>query len=133
MRSYQALHPTEQVPGPPDSVQTLLLAGGTAQAFDWPTSTGGAAADADAAEAHIVRFTGITTGGGTFNFHVALNSTHAELPSSGSSVTTGTTAGSTANSLPVISERTYQIPRWSTGWSAIARSSGYVIAEIWRM
>jgi hypothetical protein len=25
-----------------------------------------------------------------------------------------------------------QIPSWSTGWSAIARTSGYVMAEVWR-
>lgn len=131
MRAYAALSPTDLIPQPPDTVQTLLLAAGTGQSLDWFTSTG-AVGSAPLAGAHLVRFTGISTAGVTLNFHVALWSTHALLPSSGTSITTGTTAGSTANSLPVLGERTFQIPAQSTGWSAIARTSGYVIAEVWR-
>ncbi|MGH6629016.1 MAG: hypothetical protein ACREB3_04720, partial [Burkholderiales bacterium] len=73
MRAYQALHPTDLIPMPPDTVQTLLLAGGTGQSFDWAGST----ISASAASAHIVRFTGMSSAGATLNFHVNLISTHA--------------------------------------------------------
>jgi hypothetical protein len=62
---------------------------------------------------------------------VNLVSTHAAAPSSGSSNTTGTTAGSTGNNLPVMGTRTLQIPAWSTGFSVAALSSGYIMAEVW--
>ena len=128
MRAYSALNPIDQIPLPPDTVQTLLLAGGTGQAFDWANSTVGSSD----ARAQIVRFTGVSTAGATLNFHVNLISTHAALPSSGTSITTGTTVGSTGNTMLVLGEGVYQIPPWSTGFSAIARTSGYVIADVWR-
>lgn len=128
MRSYSALHPTEQIPIAPDTVQTLLLGASAGQAMDWANSTVGSSA----AQAQLVRFTGYTTGGASFNFQVNLVSTHAVTPSSGTSITTGTSVGSTGNSMTVLGERTYQIPGHSTGWSAVAITSGYVIAEVWR-
>ena len=128
MRSYSALNPIDQIPSPPDTVQTLLLAGGTAQSMDWANSSVGSSD----ARAQLVRFTGVTTGGAQFNFHVNLVSTHVVSPTSGTSITTGTSVGSTGNSLTVLGERTYQIPPWSTGFSAIGITSGYVIAEVWR-
>jgi hypothetical protein len=125
MKSYTAL--TNTIPRPPDTTQTLLLAGGTAQAMDWAGSTIGSTA----VRANIVRFTGVSSAGVTLNFHVNVISTHAALPTSGTAITTGTTVGSTGNSLPVLGQGSYLIPSFSTGWSAIARTSGYVIAEIW--
>jgi hypothetical protein len=130
MRAYGALSPIDQISLPPDTVHTILLAGGTAQSRDWESSA--SSAGAAAVGAHLVRFSGISTAGVTLNFHANMISTHVVLPTSGTSITTGTTAGSTGNSLPVLGERTLQIPSWSTGWSVIARSSGYVLAEIWR-
>lgn len=121
MRAYAALHPTDQTPLPPDTVQTLLIAGSSGQAMDWTSTL-----------SQLVRFTGLTTGNAQLNFMVNLVSTHAAVPSSGSSVTTGTTAGSTGNNLPVLGSRTFQVPAWSTGFSVAALSSGYVIAEVWR-
>lgn len=132
MRTYAALNPIDQIPGTPDVVQTLLLAAGAPQALDWPNSTGGAATAASSAGAQLVRFTAVTTGMAMMLAMVNLVSTHAQVPTSGTSATTGTTAGSTGNSLPVLGERTYQIPSWSTGWSAAGPVAGYVIAEIWR-
>jgi len=129
MRAYGALSPTDLIPQPPDTVHTLLLAAGVAQERDWASSASSAGAAASAA--HLVRFTGVSSAGATFNFHVSMVSTHAALPTSGTSITTGTTVGSTGNSLPVLGDRTLQIPAWSTGWSAIGRTSGYVIAEVW--
>jgi hypothetical protein len=130
MRAYSALSPIDLIPQPPDTVHTILLTGGTGLSRDWESSA--SSAGAAAVGAHLVRFTGISTAGAALNFHVCMVSTHAVLPSSGSSITTGTTVGSTGNSLPVLGERTLQIPSWSTGWSAIARTSGYVMAEVWR-
>ena len=130
MRAYAAL--LTDFAQAPDAVQTLLLAAATAQAMDWPNSTGGAASAASSAGAHLVRFTACTTAMVPNNCMVNLVSTHASGPSSGTSATTGTSAGSTGNSLPVLGEKAYQIPTWSTGWSAISPVAGYVIAEIWR-
>lgn len=130
MRAYGALNPTDQIPQPPDTVHTILLAAAVGQSRDWGTSA--SSAGAAATYAHLVRFSGLSSAGTALNFHVNVVSTHAVVPSSGTSVTTGTTAGSTGNSLPVLGERTFQIPAWSTGWSVIARTSGYVMAEVWR-
>lgn len=129
MRTYGALSPIDQIEMPPDSVQTLLIAAGTPQALDWPPATGLTAAEYGA---QLVRFSGWSTAGAAINFMVNLVSTHAGAPSSGTSVTTGTSAGSTGNNLPVNGSRTLQIPSWSTGWSAALLSSGYIMAEVWR-
>lgn len=131
MRTYGALF--NSIPQAPDTVQTLFLTGGSsAQALDWPNSTGGAAANASSAACHVVCFTGMTSAGAALGFSVNLMSTNASVPASGTSVTTGTTAGSTGNSIPVQGEAFFRIPSWSTGWSAASFSSGYVIAQIWR-
>lgn len=132
MRQYGALRNTDQIPVPPDTVQTLLLAAGVNQSFDWPNSTGGAAANAAANGCQLVRFTFHTTGGVSMAGMVNLFSTAANAPSSGSSATTGTTPGSTGNSHPVLGQGQFQIPGYSTGWSAAAITSGYCIAEIWK-
>lgn len=130
MRAYAALNPIDLIPQPPDTVHTMLLAATVAQSRDWESSASSAAAAAVAA--HIVRFSGVSTAGVALNFHVNMVSAGAVLPASGTSITTGTTVNSTGNSIPVLGERTLQIPAWSTGWSAIARTSGYVMAEVWR-
>lgn len=127
MRTYGALSPIDQIPSPPDSVQTLLIAGSSGQAMDWV-----GAANSSAAGAQLVRFSGVSTAGAQLNFMVNLVSTHCAAPSSGSSVTTGTSVGSTGNNIAVMGERTFQIPTWSTGFSVAGLSSGYVMAEIWR-
>lgn len=135
MRAYSPLPQVshDAIMAPPDAVQTLLLASSAGQAFGWQTSAASTAANARAAGAAIVRFTGFTTAAtpAAVGFMVNLVSTHANNPTSGSSHTTGTTAGSTGNSIPVFGSRTFQIPAWSTGWSAIAIGGAYVIAEIW--
>lgn len=119
MRSYGALF--NEFPQSPDRVLTLLIAGSSGQAMDWGSTL-----------SQIVRFSGMSTTGATINFMVNLWSTHAAAPSSGASATTGTTAGSTGNNLPVMGSGTYQVPPWSTGFSVAALSSGYIIAELWR-
>lgn len=125
MRTYGALNPIDGIPMPPDTVYTKLLAAGVGEAADWP------------ADSHLVRFTGMSSQlssavNGPHEFMVNLISTHAVVPTQGSSATTGTTAGSTGNSMPVAGARTFQIPSFSTGFSVIGIGSGYVIAEIWR-
>lgn len=132
MRTYGTIGIPNTIPQSPDSVQSLLLAAGVAQNFDWPNSTGGAAANATTAQAQVVRFTFMTTAGALLGGMVNLFSTNANAPTSGSSATTGTTAGSTGNSVPVLGQALYQIPGYSTGWSAASPSSGWCIAEIWR-
>lgn len=133
MRTYGALNPLGTIALPPDTVQTLFMTGGSsAQALDWPTSAAAFAANAAAAAAHLVCFTGMTSAGSALGFMVNLISTHANVPTSGTSVTTGTSAGSTGNSIPVNGEAIFQIPPWSTGWSAASFTSGYIMAQIWR-
>lgn len=122
MRAYGALSPIDQIPLPPDTVQRLLLAGGTAQVMDWAGST----VSSTAVGAQLVRFSGVSTAGALLNFWVNLKSTLIASPSSGLS-TEGSTLG-----IPVHGERTFQIPGGSTGFSVVALSSGYIDVEVWR-
>lgn len=124
MRRLATLHPQENIPAPPDTVQTLLIAGSSGQALDWATSTG-AVANAATADVNIVRFSGFSTAGQTINFMVNLFSTAALVPSSGTSIS------STGTNHPVMGQGTFQIPGGSTGWSVASLTSGYVIAEQW--
>lgn len=124
MRAYGAL--TNKIHGYPDTVHRILLTGGSsAQAMDWGSTL-----------TQLARFTGISaTGASALSLFVNLVSTHAAVPASGSSVTTGTTAGSTGNSLPVgpnPNSRLFQVPAWSTGFSVAAISSGWAIVEVWK-
>lgn len=132
MRSYGALNPIDQIPYPPDTVQTLLLASSVAESMDWANSTEGSSEFG----ASLVRFSGVTTGassaGVPLAFMVNLISTHALNPAQGTSVTTGTTVGSTGSNIPVYGSVTFQVPSFSTGFSAITLGAGYVFAEIWR-
>lgn len=98
----------------PDTVTTLLLAAATAQAIDFATGT------------NLIRLTGMTTGGSQLNFYANLSSTAAAIPSSGTTATTG----STGVSVPVLGMREFAVG--STGFSAIAPTSGYVHVECWR-
>ena len=128
MRTYGALNPIDQISAPPDTVQTLLIAASSGQALDWAGDTVSAAR----VGAHLVRFSGWSTAGAAINFVVDLVSTFAAAPTSGSSITTGTSVGSTGNRIPVTGTRMLQIPTWSTGYSVAALSSGYIFAEVWR-
>ncbi len=126
MRTYGSLHPTDLVPVPPDTVSTLLLAAGVAQAMDWATSTG-ALATARAGNIDLVRLTGMSTNGVPMGFNVNLQTTGAIAP------TSGTTAGSTGISHPVLGQGTFQVPGGSTGFSVAASAAGYVMAEVWSL
>lgn len=123
MRAYGAL--TNGIHGYPDTVHSILLTGGSsAQAIDWGSTL-----------SQLARFTGLTTAGLALAIFANLVSTHAAVPASGSSVTTGTTAGSTGNNIPVglnPNFREFQIPAWSTGFSVAAYSCGFAIVEVWK-
>lgn len=128
IRPFATLHPQDAGPMPPDIVQILLLASGTAQNLDWFSSAGTAAANAGAAGVGVVAFTGQTTANLALNFSINLYSTGVISPTSGTSVNT---TGSSGVSHPVNGSAFFQIPAASTGWSAIALTSGYVICEQW--
>lgn len=118
MRPICTLHPTDQIPAPPDTVNTILLTGGSsAQAMDWPAGT------------QIARITPMTTAGAAFYVMANLGSTAAAVPSSGSTV--GTTALPFVNH-PITGQMAFQIPGASTGFSVAAFTSGYAIVECWR-
>ncbi len=128
IRPFATLHPQDAGPMPPDIVQTLLLAAGTAQNLDWFSSAGTAAANAGVAGVGIVVFTGQTTGNAALNFSLNLYSSGVISPTSGTSVNT---TGSSGVSHPVNGSAFFQVPAASTGWSAIALTSGYVMCEQW--
>lgn len=117
MRAYGALSPTDQIPLPPDTIQTLLIAASSGQALDWPT------------DSQLARLSGVSTAGAVMNFWASLNSTRAAAPSSG--LSTGSTAGDLP-SAAIQGSRVFQIPGGSTGYSVAALSSGYVTIETWR-
>lgn len=127
MRPIGTMHPTDGPPIPADTVITLFMTGGSSiQASDWFTSTG-AVANAAAAGVGIIRLTGMSSGTGAFPFMVNLMSTGAVVPNSGTSVN----SGSSGVSHPVLTDRTFQVPGGSTGWSVAAFTSGYVVMEMW--
>ena len=118
MRSYGTLHPTNDAPLPPDTVNTLLIAGSSGQAMDWPSGS---------SVGVIARFSGVSTAGALLNFMVNLFSTKAAAPSSAAS-----TQGTTGFGHPVQSNGIFQIPGDSTGFSVAALSSGYIMVEMWK-
>src|SRR5690349_24876404 len=81
--------PVDAGPLPPDAVQTMLLAAGTAQTFDWFSTAGTAATNAGSAGVQIICLTGQTTNNANLNFSVNLYSTGVISPTSGTSVTSG--------------------------------------------
>ncbi|HEX6992366.1 MAG TPA: hypothetical protein VF151_10790 [Gemmatimonadales bacterium] len=120
MRLFGTQHPQDAGPVAPDTVDTIILAAGVAQAADWPTGT------------HIARLTAVTTGaGGPMRSYFNAYSTKAAIPASGSSAST-TGAGGTGVNMPVLNERTIQIPGNSTGYSVVSPTSGYFHIECWR-
>lgn len=122
MRAYGSL--INGIPEYADTVLTIALTGGSsAQSMDWGSTL-----------SQIARFTGLTTAGAAFTIFANLVSTHAAVASSGSSVTTGTTAGSTGNNYTVLAgqSRLFQIPAWSTGFSVASFTSGLAQVEVWR-
>ncbi len=127
IRPIGILHPDDAGPLPPDVVQTLLLAAGTAQNLDWFSTAGTAAANAAAAGVNVICLTGQTTANAGLNFSVNLYSTNVISPTSGTSVST--TGGGASH--PVNASAFFQVPGGSTGWSAIALTSGYVMCEQW--
>lgn len=125
-RTFGALNPQDLISTPPDTVQTLALAANTGQALDWFSTAGSAVANAGTAATHIVRVTPVSTGSVPMALTVNLYSTGAVVPTSGTSVQ------SSGISHPVTQPTLFQIPGNSTGWSAIALTSGYVMVEQWR-
>ena len=127
MRAIGTLHPTDQVPVPPDTVTVFIMTGGSsAQAADWLSSGSTVTANAAVAGVGIVRITPVSTGGGAFFCMANLLSTAAAVP-----LTSGTSVSSGA-SHPVSSPSAFQVPGGSTGYSFAALTSGIVIMEQWR-
>lgn len=118
MRGISVLHPTDGVPVPPDTTQTLLIAGSSGQAMDWPSGSSAGT---------ILRISAVSTVGVSLNFFANLESTKAAAPSSGQS-----TQGTTGFGHPVMGSGMFQIPGGSTGYSVAALTSGYVISEFWK-
>jgi len=114
MIAIGTLHPSDFIPMPADTVYTMLIAGSSGQAMDWPPNV------------DFARFTGQSTAGVAMAFQVALKTTRAAAPSSGAS--TGSTA---IYGYTVLGQGTFQVPGGSTGFSVAALSSGYIAAEMW--
>lgn len=109
----------DQIPVLPDTVLSLLLTAGTAQAFDYPTG------------ADIVRVTAGTTAAAaapSVFFNPA--TTGAVLPTTPSSLTTATSH----HNIPITpgdGGRIFQRPRGSTGFSVVCGTSLSVCVEVW--
>lgn len=115
MRGIGTLHPSENIPVPPDSVVTLLIAASSGQYSDFPANT------------QMVRFTGLSTAGAQLNFHVCIGSTKAAVPSAATS-----TFGTTGFTYPIVGQGAFQNAGGSTGFSVAGLAPGYVIAECWK-
>lgn len=118
MRGIGVMHPTDGLPTPPDTVLTLLIAGSSGQAMDWP---------AGSSVGLIARLSGQSTAGAQMNFEANLESTKAAAPSSGTS-----TIGTTGFGYTIMGQGTFQVPGASTGFSVASLSSGYVKIELWK-
>ena len=134
MRSYSKTgFDNTDIPVPPDTVAAFNMTGGSsAQASDWFSSGSTALTAAGQSGANgpaIVRFTGHSSAGGTYNFFVNLLSTLAAVTASGTTVGMGASSGV---SIAVAGEAMFQIPGQSTGYSIAALSSGYVYAAQWK-
>lgn len=113
MKTDGTMHPTDQVPVPPDTVATSIgSSAGAVVGFDWPAGAG------------------IATFSGTSGYYLNMyGSTVAHIPSTNSS---GNTGSSERNEF-VPSSVTRQIPADSTGWSIAFQSSGTVVTiSIWK-
>ena len=114
MKGIGTLHPTEVLPAP-DVVHTIVFAAASsAHAKDWPSGANTAIFGADC------------------NFFVQLASTNVVLPTS--DLTTGSTAGHGFAGSSVAQEMNptgRRIPGGSTGYSAIAETSGILVVSIY--
>jgi hypothetical protein len=126
MRTIGTLHPTDQIPGLPDTVYTFVMTGGSsAQSADWLSSGSTAVSQASVAGINVVRFSGMTTAGAGLAFTVNGFTTGAIIPpTSGTSISSGV-------SVPVVGQGSFQIPGHSTGFSVASLIPGYILAECW--
>jgi hypothetical protein len=115
MRGIGSLHPTEGIEIQPDFQVRFLMVAGTGQAFDYPSNT------------KFMRLTGVTTANLPLHFFTQLNSTGAAV-SSGSATAVSTNVHQLVNG-----DRMFQVPSPSTGFSVVAQTSGYVVADFWSL
>lgn len=112
MRPYSALHPTEQLPVPPDTIGVAIITTAFAVvAQDWPTG------------ARFVSFDS------TASFYANLMSTAVNVPTTNSS---GTTASSGLNAISAGNLLRQVSTGLSTGYSLTAPTSGVITASFWK-
>lgn len=114
MRLFGRTQPTRLIENPPDTVVNLVLAGGTAQAQDFPSGT------------LFMRVAGLSSSNTPLHFYINMSTTAAALPASGAST------ASTLRQLSVVGERYFQVYTGTTGFSVYAQTSGYFVAECWK-
>ena len=122
MRPYGSIDPLSQAPTPPDTVTSILLAANTAQAADYPT------------DAKMVRISARSSDGTTKTpapVYMNFFSTLAAIPTSGTTSATNTSAGSSGVTVPIFSERVFQVPG-ATGYSVCAPTSCWMHLEWWK-
>lgn len=121
MRPYGSINPLANVPTPPDTITSILLAAAVGQAIDYPSG------------AKMVEISARSSDGTTKTpapVYINFFSTLAAIPSSGTTSATNTSAGSTGVSVPVFETKTYQVPG-ATGLSVIAPTSCWVHLAWW--
>ena len=120
LRPSGLMHPTDNIPVPADTIDTILLTGGSsAQKADYPTGAAGG----------LMRVTPMTTAGAAFLVFLNASSSLASVPSSGS---TNSSAASSGISTPVPFQMSFQVPGNSTGYSVAAFTSCYCQIEYWK-
>jgi hypothetical protein len=113
MRSFGVPPSNLNIPFPPDTVLTLLIAASSGQAMGWPSGV----------KTNLVRITGFTTLGAQMGGYLHLASANAAVPSSGQS---------TSNAAhPFVPSQVFQVPGGSTGFSVASLTSGFVHLECW--
>ena len=117
MRGIGLLHPTDDIPIPPDTVGALVLAAGTASTLDVPTG------------ATHVRLSGQSTGNSPLQFFVNFQSTAAVVPSASFGATTGTSSLSQGVNGSILQRLLGGV----TAMGVVAQTSGIVTAEWWKI
>lgn len=109
--------PKQEIPQLPDTVLSLLLTAGSAQAFDYPSGS------------DVIRLTAGSTAAGASVLFFNPSSTAATQPSTGGTVSTAASGLNIA--IPLGEARMYFRQRGSTGFSLVCGSSMSVSVEFW--
>lgn len=117
MRNIGLMHPTDEIPLPPDTMSAVVLSGGVASTLAVPSG------------ATHVRLVGQSTANGSLNYFVNFASTAAVVPGASFGATTGTSSMSQGVNGTVMQRLLGGV----AALGLVAQTSGIVTAEWWKM